>query len=54
MRSLRPGQRPHERLGNSALGPIGLLGEMIRRLQADVRSMRDETKLNQKTARTAH
>ena len=27
---------------------LELLGEMIRRLQADVRSMRDETKLNQK------
>jgi hypothetical protein len=27
---------------------LELLGEMIRRLQADVRPMRDETKLNQK------
>ena len=27
---------------------LELLGEMIRRLQSDVRSMRDETKLNQK------
>jgi hypothetical protein len=27
---------------------LELLGEMIRRLQADVRSMRDETKMNQK------